>query len=251
MSDLEVSRAARLAALERLERGHTPIDAAALDVIVASLAAEGKEERRRAAGALAAVAAHRELVGRVEAILDDGDAHRRWGATFALARAGIDSDVVFDGALDALGFDDGDVRWAALEIAVALARGNPRRSARVAALARESSAAGRKMAIYGLRDLEIGDEATYTMALFSENAGVRLAAISGIARLSSTSSQAHDALAVTIERDVDPGVRRAAAATLGKVAGHLPDVRALLERIRASSKDPDLVRAAERGLAKV
>jgi len=250
MTDTESSFSARIAALARVEKGEAPPDSAAIDAIVASLGADSKEERRRAAGALTAVAARRELVGHVESILDDPDPLRRWGATFALARAGIDSDAVFEGALDALGFEDGDVRWAALEIVVGLARRYDRRTARLKALAREASAAGRKMALYGLRDLEIGDEAIYTMALFSENAGVRLAAISGIARLAATSSQAHDALVVTVERDADPGVRRAAAATLGKVASESPEVRAVLERIRASSTDADLVRAAARGLAK-
>ena len=182
------------------------------------------------------------------------NAERRWGAAFALARGGVESDAVFEGALEALGFDDGDVRWAALEIVVSLARGGVRGAARIdrigriVALARNAAAAGRKMALYGLRDLEAGDEAIYTLALFSGDAGVRLAAISGIGRLARTTTQVHDALLVTVERDADPGVRRAAAVILGKLAGDDPRVRAALEGIRATSTDADLVRAAERGL---
>ncbi len=238
----------RIAMLARYEAGEAPIPASALDSIIDSLGGESKEERRRAAGALSVAARDRQLVGRIESIFDDADAHNRWGAAFALARAGIESDVLFDAALAALGFDDGDVRWAALEIVVSLARKQPRRVEPIVALARENSAAGRKMALYGLRDLDAGDEAVYTLALFSETAGVRLAAISGIARLKTTTPQAHDALRVTVERDSDPGVRRAAAVTLGRIAGHEPSVRAALESIRASSSDADLVRAIELGL---
>jgi HEAT repeat protein len=106
------------------------------------------------------------------------------------------------------------------------------------------------MALYGLRDLAAGDEGVYTLALFSADPGVRLAAISGIGRLARTTLQAHDALLITVERDADAGVRRAAAVTLGKVAGAEPRVRAALERIRATSTDVDLVRAAKRGLPK-
>jgi hypothetical protein len=242
--------AERIAILARYESGGEHIAEITLDDILTSLGAESKEERRRAAGALSVAARDRALVNRIETALDDPDPHRRWGTAFGLARAGIDSDAIFDAALGAFAFDDGDVRWAALEIVVKLARGRPRRIERLGALARETTAAGRKMALYGIRDLEVGDERVYTLALFSESPGVRLAAISGIARLETTTSQAHDALRVTVERDVDPGVRRAAAVTLARIAGHEPEVRAALERIRASSTDADLVRAVEQGLPK-
>lgn len=253
MSDLDTKAGERIASLARFERREEAIPAGSLDWIIASLGAVSKDERRRAAGALAVAARERDLVGRIEATLDDPDPRKRWGATFALARAGIDSDAVFEGALEALGFDDGDVRWAALEIVVTLAKSSSRRvdrTERLVGVAREASAAGRKMALYGLRDLEAGDEAVYTLALFSESSGVRLAAISGIARLPATTAQARDALLVTVDRDADAGVRRAAAVTLAKLAGDDPEVRAALDRIRATSTDADLVRAAERGLPK-
>ena len=250
MSLATSTTAERIAVLARYESGDEPIVESALDDIIASLAATSKEERRRAAGALSVAARNRALVGKIETALDDPELHKRWGAAFGLARAGIDSDALLEAALAAFAFDDGDVRWAALEIVAKLARGKPRRVERIASLARETHAAGRKMALYALRDLDAGDEAVYTLALFSENSGVRLAAISGISRLKATTAQAHDALRVTVERDSDPGVRRAAAVTLARVAGHDPEVRATLERIRASSSDADLIRAVERGLPK-
>jgi HEAT repeat protein len=218
--------------------------------LIGLLAAASKEERRRAAEALIAIAASdEEAAVALRDALADPDANRRWGAAFVLYRAGRTDDGVFAGVAEALGADDGDVRWAAAGIAVALAASDADRRHRLRAIATDPTAAGRKMALYCLRDLGVNDERLFCNALTAAAAGVRLAAVSCLVRMSSLSSVGVDALLTAVEGDADAGVRRAAAVALGNARSDEARVRPVLERLSAQSTDPDLARAADRGLA--
>ena len=179
----------------------------------------------------------------------DADPRRRWSAAFVLYRAGSRDDDVFAAALEALGVEDGDVRWAAAEIAVALAASDGERRCRIRELAATRDAAGRKMALYCLRDLGESEEAVLVDALAADNAGVRMAAVACFSRLPVLSEDGVDALLAAVEGDADAGLRRAATVALRSATNHQALVRPVLERLRSQSSDPDLARAAERALA--
>jgi len=217
--------------------------------LIELLAAASKEERRVAAARLIALA--EDDVGAVAALrsaLVDSDPHRRWGAAFVLYRAGVRDDDIFASAVEALGADDGDVRWAAAEIVVELARSDEDRCGRIRGIAAGPDTKARKMALYCLRDLGIGDEALFAGALKAADVAVRLAAIACFGRISVLSRVGIDALRAVVEHDTDAGTRRAATVALGNAGNHEAEVRPALERLRAQSEDPDLARATARAL---
>jgi len=217
---------ARLEALRALESGRAPLDADICGALVELLADERKEVARRAAGALVHAAADPACRPLLERALADAHPQRRWCAAFALARSGVAGDRVFDVALDALGFSDGDVRWAAAEIVCARVRAaaaeepDAARSfdalARLRAAACSPSAERRKMALYCLRDLGVADVTPFTAALEDSDRGVRLAALAGLARSASIPDTALRALTKAASSDSDDGVRRAAVVGLAR-----------------------------------
>lgn len=218
--------------------------------LIERLGGASKEERRCAAEELVALAkSDAAVVALLRAALADPAPRRRWGAAFALCRAGVRDDPVFAGALEALGDNDGDVRWAAAEICVSLAGADPARRCSILAMAADPAAPGRKMALYCLRDLGINDEGVLEDALKAGETAVRLAAVSCLARIPVLSRRGVDALLAAVDHDADVGVRRAAAVALRGAVDHEGEVRPVLERLRSQSTDPDLVRATERALA--
>ena len=218
--------------------------------LIGLLAAASKEDRRRAAEDLIALARQDcAALAALRAALADTESHRRWGAAFVLYRAGVRDDGVFAGACEALGSDDGDVRWAAAEILVSLAASDRGRCHRIRSIAADPGAAGRKMALYCLRDLGVNDEAVFADALTARDTAVRLAAAACFGRVPVLSELGVDALLAAVTQDGDAGVRRAATVALRNASDHEARVRPVLERLRAQSSDADLARAAERALA--
>ena len=202
-----------------------------------------------AAEQLIALAAREpDAVAALRAALADADPHRRWGAAFVLHRAGLRDEGVFGGALGALGADDGDVRWAAAEIVVSLAASNADRRDRLREIAADPAAAGRKMALYCLRDLGGNDAEVFVAGLTAHDSGVRLAAVACLGRVRALSTLEVDALLSAVENDPDAGLRRAATVALRGATNDEERVRPVLERLRSQASDPDLARAAERAL---
>lgn len=217
--------------------------------MIGLLAAESKEERRLAAEQLIALAAREpRVVAALRMALADAEPHRRWGAAFVLHRVGRRDEGVFGGALDALGADDGDVRWAAAQIVVSLAAANVDRRHRVREIAADPAAAGRKMALYCLRDLGGNDEEVFVAGLTAVDSGVRLAAVACLGRVRTLSAREVGALLAAVENDTDAGLRRAATVALRGATNDEERVRPVLERLLLQASDPDLARAAERAL---
>ena len=150
--------------------------------------------------------------------------------------------------IDALGVDDGDIRWAAAERLKQLAARESRLVIpELLRLAADGSAEQRKMALYCLRDLDVGEAVEVAQsALRADDVGVRLAALSAFARLADERAAAAEKI-VALLKDADDRVRRAAAATLGTLGSRAPVVISALQQI-CSAEDPSLRRAAERSL---
>jgi HEAT repeat protein len=220
-----------------------------LDVVWEALAAPGKAEQRGAAETLAALARAGNAGALLDQALADTVPRRRWAATYARALLGPLPPACLPILLEALGDDDGDLRWASAAILRAQVELSELPVA-LRGLLGSRNPLQRKMALYCLRDLAVPDasmEPALTAALDDAETGVRLAAMSALAALATDRGAAAAALVRRLD-DPDAGVRRAAAAAVGRLRVGDVATRAALERASAAD-DPALARAARRALA--
>lgn len=230
---------------------------AALDALVGCLESKRKLVQRRAASALAQIAAHDpKVVPALYRALESGTVRMRWGTAYSLGLIEGALDLrVFPALLEALSNSDGDVRWAAAELVVRLGRKYPLEVRRgLLGLAAGQSADGCKMALYCLRDLKFADEevcAEAGRACLAATNHVRLAAISLLAHLADGSEQSADILLRCLEEDRHEGVRRAAASALGRLKRSSPRVLEALHRAAQNRNDSSLSRAAQQALARL
>ncbi|MFI5395873.1 MAG: HEAT repeat domain-containing protein [Candidatus Binatia bacterium] len=232
---------------EIVERGGA--DSEEIEALAECLGSECELIQRRAAETLAALGQHDTTVqALLLRSLQSGASRRRWGAVFALSLTGQVPLAALPVLLQAMGAQDGDVRWAAADIVTHM-KGEAAVVDALRSLLHNGDAWQRKMAVYCLRDLDARSpeiEAALRAALSHTHVGVRLAAISGLARLACDRPLiAHELIAML--DDADSGVRRAAAAALGTLGEHAECVMAAL-RHAAGSADQSLRRAAERSL---
>ena len=240
--------AERLAAMtEVTARGSA--DADTLDALVSCLGDARKIIQRRAAETLAALGAQgtnvRDVLVRT---ISSDPAGQRWGATYALSLLGDAPPVALPTLLEALGSDDGDVRWAAGNILARL-RGDAVVVEALQRLLSAGNAAQRKMAAYCLRDLEARSPATeraLLATLHDRDTNVRLAAISCLARLAIDRAAAAQRL-IALLADPDVSVQRVTAAVLGLLGDRSDAVQAALQAASRSA-DASLARAAEHSL---
>jgi HEAT repeat protein len=246
--------AARAAALEEIRSLDVEAAAALLDArlaaaLVEMLASPSRGEQRAAAEVVAALASrHAPLAAALDAALDDPRQRLRWGAAFTLGRASAAPPRrLWPAVREAMALEDGDQRWAAAELATRLAREDEAVAAAMREAARDPSALLRRMALYGLRDLAPPDLGrTALAALDDPDATVRLAALAALVGSPAAPEERARAAAVVTGRlaaDPDAGVRRAAAATLGRLGVPTPEVRSALDTA-SDSPDESLARAA-------
>jgi HEAT repeat protein len=221
-----------------------------VDRLLRALDEPTKRAQRAAAEALGhAGSTDPGLRTRLAGELDRGSATRQWLVAYALFLAGDRSEHLWPVLVASLASDDGDLRWAAARLLVALEL--PDLTERLIAAVAAGGAEQRKMALYCLRERgerTPGTEAAVVTAVGDPNAGVRLAAIS-TATVAVSPAAAARAVAARLQ-DADVGVRRAAAATLGRIGVAAPDVVAALERA-AQGTDDALARAARGALARL
>lgn len=241
-------RARRLDALERLLGRGGAIPGSLVGPLAACVGDRSKAVQRRAADALARITDRDAIRAALVPMLREPDLQRRWGAAYALGVAIGPEAVLLPTLLEALGGSDGDRRWAAAELVIAMGRREGEVGGELLGLVGSSNARQRKMALYCMRDLGMrGDEveAASRGCLGDAEAAVRLAALS-VARRCGRPEALVDAVVGVLEHDPDPGVRRAAAATLGSWRCLAPAVGAL-ERA-TQSEDASLRRAATQAL---
>jgi len=241
------------------ENGKAQLSPAALEALARCLGSESKAVQRRAADAFAAIAPNdHRAQAKLHDVLGGSDLRARWPAAYALARLGDGEHAhqAADALFAALANDDGDVRWAASGLVVRLGEAN-RESviARLLALARNDNLIARRMALYCLRDLRAnGPELLEAIEAASraDSPHLRLAALAALVRLDDARDAAAEVALRCLESDSDPGVRRAAAATLGTIANSSsPRIRAALERAASTSGDESMQRAARSALARM
>jgi HEAT repeat protein len=219
-----------------------------LDVLVRGLDHPTKLARRQAAEALGEAGARDPVVrARLLAELEVGHPARRWTVAYALFLAGERSERLWPVLRDALGSDDGDLRWAASRLVVALEV--PDLTERLLAALGSGPPERRKMALYCLRERgerSAGIDAAVTAALEDADSAIRLAAMSALVMVAGEPEPAARALQRRLH-DRDAGVRRAAAAALGRLGVRTPEVLASLDEA-AHADDEALARAARGAL---
>lgn len=199
--------------LASIEDGRVVLDRDDAGRLVGLLASDRKTLRRLAAGALATALKDGDLEADfAEDLLAHPLPAIRWGAAFAMARAGIGGARVLAAAIAALASDDGDVRWAASSMLVAAAKRDAGMADTLRALARGGAAVERKMALLTLAEAGRCDADTACRALADDDALVRIAAITALGRASEASGAVLEALASVAGRDADEAVRRSATA---------------------------------------
>jgi HEAT repeat protein len=222
-----------------------------VDTLIRALGHPTKRARRQAAEALGEAGSRDAAIrARLEAELAVGDPERRWTVAYALFLAGDRSERLWPVLSQALGSDDGDLRWAASRLVVALDL--PDLTERLLAALAAGPVEQRKMALYCLR--EHGErtaavDAAVVAALADPESGIRLAAMSALVVVAAEREAAARALVHRLQ-DRDPGVRRAAAAALGRLGMATPDVTRALEAAAEAGDEP-LERAARGALERL
>jgi HEAT repeat protein len=256
LSDLrspDVSR--RIAALLCLKQEpHRVAEHRTLEALIENLGSPAKAVQRHAADALAAAAAGSPaVVARLVALLDAPQPRVRWIAAYALGQVDGALDLRAAAALlEAFSDDDGDVRWAALELLVRL--GRRYRDVvrdRLLRLQESSSVNCRKMSCYALGELGVFDPAVVSAvcaACGSADSQVRLAALSYLKEAGAGGRDAVDAVVACLKSDRDQGVRRAAAFTLGYLGDRSERVLHALREAAETANDASLSKAARRTL---
>jgi len=231
---------------------------AALEALIACIGSERKSIQRRAIDALAALAGgDSRVITSLKRTMSADNRRARWGAAYALAQIGDDSLAIdaADALCEALGDDDGDIRWAASVLMARLGRRYPDEiRARMLSIAASGNANARKMALYCIRDLAFAGAdlvAVLENAVRDENVHIRLAALSVLAKLDDPSGRSAAITLGCLESDSDAGVRRAAAIAMGQVRGSTSRAVPALKIAAASETDPALARAARSALERL
>jgi HEAT repeat protein len=223
-----------------------------LEALAECLGHARKAVQRPAAETFAALDAAGVDVGPIlERSLESADPRRRWGAAFALSLLGEPPARTLPVLLEALGVDDGDVRWAAASIVLRMHHRADLVAAMTGLLTR-GSATQRKMALYCLRQLDVRSasvEGAVASALGDTAWDVRLAAISVLPHVALDRAAAATRLVAELSAP-DARFRRAAAAALGTLGHRAEPVVAAL-RVAAADADTSLRKAAEGALGRL
>jgi HEAT repeat protein len=230
-----------------------------VDALGEALGDPVKAVARAASDALAEIGTRMGGVeGAIRAALRSDVPARRWGAAFTAARLEPPDPALLPPLVEALGSDDGDVRWAAARLIVEVGRRHGEVLPLLLELARSGEPAVlRRMASFALRELA-PDRAETAEALAAASRDsdlqVRRAALTAMAALIAPPPRVASRLLEAIRGDDDPASRRLAALALGEIGaanpGSLP--LALLHQLREHEhrcEDPDLRRALRRALS--
>ena len=208
--------------LSALEDGRKRMSAALLPETLACLEHPDKAVRRRAADTLASALAGGDIdADSLRPSLASPSREVCWGLAFALRFAGLRDDALLESWMEALGDEDGDVRWAAAAIVIEAARGEESLRAGLLVLAVSGRPLSRKMALFCLCAGGLRDATPFVAALADEDLFVRLAALTSLGRLGMREDGVLAAIAAVESGDPEPRVRRAAAAILERLRrGH-------------------------------
>lgn len=215
--------------------------------LIRSLGDPDKKTVRSAADALVSLARGQpELARRLEELLSQAPPAERWPFAYVLGHIGSPSLQCLQALQETLGSRDPDLRWAAGSLLTHLGKRDARVLDLLLALLKTGTSTQRRMAVYGLRDLELKDGAVLA-ALDDSDVLVRVAAVLSLKLHSDTPQAGLDLLLDLLLKDPDTRVRCAAAFALGGLGTPSGEICAALTKA-AEGPDPQLRKAAEAAL---
>jgi HEAT repeat protein len=227
-----------------------------VEALVRDLGDAHKTVQRRAIDELVEIAAtgNQMVTAKLRESIASDDRRVRWAAAYALGQIGAGAFAMdcADALSEAMADDDGDIRWAATNLMVQLGRENLAEiGARLLELAAGGDRNARKMALYCIRDLELGGPellAVVEDSVHDPDVHVRLAALAVLSRIRDASGQSVRIMLECLKSDSEAKVRRAAASALGNIQISNVDATAALESAASDPADESLARAARGAL---
>ena len=153
------------------------------------------------------------MVERLESRLNDVATRWRWPVAFTLGHLAEASEDCLKVLAEGLGSDDQDVRWATQRLLTAMGGTQGKARELLLGLLRRGAATQRRMAVYCLRDVGLGDDqiaGAVVEACQDSEPLVRVAAVTSLTRCQSLPEQSVSILRRLAEADSDVRVRNAA-----------------------------------------
>lgn len=220
--------------------------------LIADLEAGPKPVIRAAVDALLALAqTSAEVRNRLDLRLHEPHIKNAWAVAYILAQLPQPPHNVIQQLLQALAHPDADIRWAIGLLLVRLANRDEAIQRELRQLCATGNATQRRMAIYGLRDLNLQDAASaqvFFLALRDVDPLVRIAAAAGLKTKAPLDAREKGALLTAFMEDPDSRVRRVAAVVLAQ-AGTPSEVFLQALNLAAEGGDEQIRRAANAALS--
>jgi HEAT repeat protein len=206
-------------------------------VLIDELEKSDKPALRKAVDALIRIVAddpHIRIT--LSELLNDPSRKNRWPIAYILASLPSPAPSSIQVLMETLGHQDPDIRWAVALSVIRLAKENKQILKLLIELAAKGTANQRRMAIYSLRDVGLGDaESVQTLlnSLRDPDPTVRVAAVTSLKKQPALSENGKNELLKLFLRDQDPRVRNTAAVTLAQLGS--PSEEFLSELTKASA----------------
>ena len=225
-----------------MDRGDDKIAA-----LMADLENSDKPTLRKAVDALIRIAADdAQIATTLSERLHDPGCKNHWSIAYILASLPSPTQSSVQVLMGTLDHRDPDIRWAVALTLIRLAKTDERVLQLLIELASKGTPNQRRMAIYSLRDVGLGDQQsvqTLLNSLHDPDPMVRVAAATSLKVHSSLSESGKNELLERFSKDQDPRVRNTAAITLAQLGN--PSKEFLSELAKAiASENAQLKKAA-------
>ena len=206
---------------------------------------------RPAVESLIALGPHRpEIKESLTRLLQDPRRKKLWPIAYTLAQLSAPSSRCFDVLIQGLGSEDQDIRWATILLLTRLGKKDERITPLLLELLKIGTATQRRLAVYCLRDLGIGEETRLDgvlQALRDPDPLVRVAAVTSLKTRPEVGKVGLDLILHLFLEDPDSRVQHVAAITLAKIGAPTDEIRTAL-RDAGRGRDPRLRKAAAAAL---
>lgn len=222
-----------------------------IDSLIESLDHPDKAVVRPAVDLLIALGSRRpEIQETLSRYLQDPCRKKRWPIAYTLAQFSFPSSLCLDLLIEGLGNEDQDIRWATVHLLTRLGKSDHRVTPLLLDLLKVGTATQRRLAVYCLRDLGIGEETRLDgvlQALRDPDPLVRVAAVTSLKTRPEVGKVGLDLILHLFLEDPDSRVQHVAAITLAKIEAPTDEIRTAL-RDAARGRDPRLRKAAAAAL---
>ncbi|MFQ5916594.1 MAG: HEAT repeat domain-containing protein [Candidatus Binatia bacterium] len=187
-----------------------------------------------------------EIKESLDRLLHDPRRKKLWPIAYTLAQLSAPSSRCLDVLIEGLGSEDQDIRWATFLLLTRVGKKDKRIAPLLLDLLKTGTANQRRVAVYCLRDMGMGDETVLErviQTLRDPDPLVRVAAVTSLKIRAEVGKDGLDLLLHLFSEDPDSRVRCSAAITLAQLGAPTERIRTAL-RDASTSMDPRLKKAA-------